>query len=90
MAPQSELAADVLDGAAAIADYTGLPRARVNRWLVLGVLPARKLMGKWIGRKSELREALRGQIKPQAAPKTKSLRRRRARRAVRVQQVAAE
>jgi hypothetical protein len=61
---EMDLASDLLDGAHAIARFTGLPRSRVNRLLVLGLLPAFKIGAGWLARKSQLREVLRAPPRP--------------------------
>jgi hypothetical protein len=52
------LAGDLLDGVAAIAEFTGWPERRIYYEAELGRLPLFKLGGgrKWQGRKSTLRQ----------------------------------
>ena len=52
-----DLAADLLDGVAAIAAFTGLPQRRVYYLAEQGLLPLFKIGDrKWQGRKSTLRQ----------------------------------
>jgi hypothetical protein len=55
---------DLLDGMAAIADFTGLDEPRAYALANAGLLPCFKLGNKWYGRKSELDVALTARGRP--------------------------
>jgi len=53
-----DLAGDMLDGAEAIARFTGIPVTRVFYLCERGLIPVFKIGSRWCARKSELRSAL--------------------------------
>ena len=65
--PLDTLAADLLHGCGAIAEFIGVKPRRCFYMLERGVLPARKDGGIWVSAKSVLREHYLGQMKTSAS-----------------------